>query len=70
MVGTNNIEQRVKEIIMASVKHIFKNGKEFIVSKYGVDRYFVAVVDEQGGIVPKFPFKTLEEAKHWVETEQ
>jgi 2-hydroxy-3-keto-5-methylthiopentenyl-1-phosphate phosphatase len=63
-------EMLLREKFKDSAEHIFKNGKEFIVSQYGVGRYFVAVVDEQGGIVPKFPFKTLEEVKHWIETEQ
>lgn len=51
-------------------ERILKYGKEFIISKYSAHRYFVAVVDQNGNIVPKFPFDTLEEAKRWVERQQ
>ena len=52
---------------MELTEHILKNGKEFIISKYGADRYFIAIVDEKGNITPKFPFKNKDEAKNWIE---
>ena len=48
-------------------ERIFKRGREFIISQYSANRYFVAIVDQNGNIIPKFPFNTLEEAKSWVE---
>lgn len=48
-------------------ERIFKHGKEYIISKYSINRYFVVIIDQNGNIVPKFPFNTLREAKHWVE---
>jgi len=52
---------------MQEGERINKHGKEFIILKYSVNRYFVVVADQNGNMVPKFPFNTLEEAKHWVE---
>lgn len=52
---------------MVEAQHIFKNGKEFIISQYNKYRYFIAVVDEEGNITPKFPFETKEAAAAWVE---
>ena len=48
-------------------ERIFRNGREYIISKYSANRYFVAIVDQNGNIIPKFPFNTSEEAKRWIE---
>ena len=55
---------------MQKGERINKHGKEFIVLKYSANRFFVVVVDQNGNIVPKFPFNTLEEAKRWIEQQK
>jgi hypothetical protein len=52
-----------------AMERINKNGREFIISQYGPQRYFVVVIDKKGNLSPPhFPFDTLDRARRWVET--
>ena len=63
-------KEAIKEINTEKAEHIFKGGKEYIVSKYNSKRYFVIVSTQSGNVVPVFPFFTKQEALDYIDKQE
>ena len=57
---------KVSRESISGEEHFFKADKEYIISKYSPNRYFVAIVPKTGNIVPIFPFTSRREARDYI----
>jgi len=60
--------ESIKKMKTKEQKHVFKGGKEYIISKYNPNRYFVAVVSKSGNTVPVFPFTSKKKAQDYIKS--
>jgi hypothetical protein len=58
--------ESIEEMRTGEQEHFFKADKEYIISKYSSNRYFVAIVSKTGNIVPVFPFTSRRDAQDYI----